>query len=104
MNSNKYEQAKNALERGYLNVKVIKVIRSCKTKEQLEVAETYVDLILMRMRNLFGDAVVADTKSIQAYNYLRNYYEVLIKETSHKVYKKEYRKTFKVKFNNVLVK
>jgi hypothetical protein len=104
MNSSKYEQSKNALERGYLNVKVIKVIKSCKTKKQLEVAEKYIDLILLRMRDLFGDAVVADMKSITAYNYLKNYYGVLIKETSHKIYKKEYRKIFKVNFNNVLVK
>lgn len=100
----KFEQSKNALERGYLNVKVIRVIKSCRTEEQMEVAEKYIDLILLKMRVLFYDCVVADDESVQAYLYLKDYYQILMKEAESSIYKREYKKVFRIDFEDTLVK
>jgi len=97
-------KSKRSLERGYLNVRVIRVIKSCETLEQLKVAERYVDLILLRMRDLFHGNVVVDHESVEAYLYLKKYYQTLIMGVESSIYKRDYKKMFRIDFENILVK
>jgi len=95
-------KAKRALERGYLNVKAIKVIKSCRTEDQLRVADRYLNLILDRLRYLFNcemsehDAVTC----VRAYNTLKDNYYSIMAETTYRINRKVYKKTFGISFKN----
>jgi hypothetical protein len=84
-----------------LFLRIVEVIKSCRTLEHLEGAERYVEIALLKSDELFKD-LSCDVDKAKEYRHLRGYYDNLILKMKNKILKREYKNIYKISFSKGL--